>query len=354
LTELTKHIYHIPKILYHWRSIPESTASGVTAKEYTNSAGFRAVNDAIQRRKIDGWVETDSEIANLYRVHYQPTANPLISIIIPTRNMGGILEKCISSIFTKTNYIHFEVIIVDNGSNEQETFDVFNKWLKQEPKRFFVERMDIPFNYSKLNNQAVEVARGDLILLLNNDVEVISPDWLGEMAGQAIRPEIGAVGACLLYPDNTIQHAGIILGIGGIAGHSHKYYAEDHPGYFSRLKIIVNYSAVTAACLMVRRELYLKVGGLSTELSVAFNDVDFCLKLRSEGYYNIWLPQVRLYHHESKSRGQEDTPEKLLRFNKEIEYMNKRWIKMLKNDPFYNINLTAKHEDFSLASHESL
>ena len=348
LSERTQHIYHIPKILYHWRSIPESTASGVTAKEYTNSAGFRAVSDAIQRRQIDGWVEADPEIANLYSVHYKPVGNPLISIIIPTRNFGDILDQCLQSIFTKTSYTNFEIWIVDNGSDSPQTLEVFSKWMKLEPERFFVERMDIPFNYSRLNNQAIHKIRGELILLLNNDIEVISENWLEEMAGQAIRPEIGAVGSCLLYPDNTIQHAGILLGIGGVAGHSHKYFAADHPGYFSRLRTIANYSAVTAACLMVRKEVYLQVGGLDETLSVAFNDVDFCLKLTQMGYYNVWLPHVKLYHHESKSRGQEDTPEKLARFRKEIERIQQRWGSLLINDPFYNPNLTLEHEDYSL------
>ncbi|NHN34274.1 glycosyltransferase family 2 protein [Paenibacillus sp. S3N08] len=347
LSEHTDKIHHIPKILYHWRSIPESTASGVGAKDYTKDAGFKALTDAITRREINGWVEP-SDIPNLYIIHYEPVNEPKISIIIPTRNMAAMLDQCLSSIYEKTVYRNFEIIIIDNGSNEQATFDIFKKWEQNEPDKFKVLHLDIPFNYSKLNNEAVKVAQGELILLLNNDIEVITPNWLNEMAGQAIRSNIGAVGANLLYPDNTIQHAGIILGIGGIAGHSHKYFDIKNPGYFSRLRMITNYSAVTAACLMLRREIYEEVGGLDESLTVAFNDVDFCLKIREKGYNIVWLPQVQLYHYESKSRGQEDTSEKQERFKSEIEFMQKRWGERLTTDPYYNPNLTLQHEDFSL------
>lgn len=348
-TEKTNRIYHIPQILYHWRSIPQSTASGGAAKSYTNDAGYRALQEALDRRHISGWIEPDPEASNLYVLHYKLSRNPLISIIIPTRNMTTILETCITSIFDKTIYRNFEIIVVDNGSDDPTTIELFQKWLLIEPIRFRVERIDIPFNYSRLNNLAVDKANGELILLLNNDIEVITPTWLEEMAAQAIRPEIGAVGACLLYPDNTIQHAGIILGIGGIAGHSHKYFDSKDYGYFSRLRMVTNYSAVTAACLMIRKEVYLSISGLDEDLEVAFNDVDFCMRVGKTGLRNVWLPQVKLYHHESKSRGQEDTPAKIARFNKEIEYVQARWGRCLLEDPYYNKNLTLDHEDFSLS-----
>ncbi|MDQ0890937.1 glycosyltransferase involved in cell wall biosynthesis [Paenibacillus sp. V4I9] len=349
VTEKTNRIYHIPKILYHWRSIPQSTASGGAAKSYTNDAGFRALEEAISRRNINGWVEPDPEVSNLYVVHHKLISNPLISIIIPTRNMTAILDTCIASIFDKTTYDNFEIIVVDNGSDDPTTIKLFQTWLQKEPIRFKVERIDIPFNYSRLNNIAVEKANGELILLLNNDIEVITPTWLDEMAAQAMRSEIGAVGAFLLYPDNTIQHAGIILGIGGIAGHSHKYFDSKDYGYFSRLRMVTNYSAVTAACLMIRKEVYVSVKGLDESLEVAFNDVDFCLRVGKTGLRNVWLPQVKLYHHESKSRGQENTPAKIARFNREIEFMQVRWGDKLLKDSFYNSNLTLDHEDFSLS-----
>lgn len=348
LTEKTNRIHHIPKVLYHWRAIPESTSSNVGAKEYTNDAGLRALNDAIQRRNIDGWAERVEHIPNLYRIHYNLKNEPLISILIPTRNMADILDNCLQSIFNKSTYRNFEIIIIDNGSDEQQTFDLFAKWKQIEPKRIRVERIDIPFNYSRLNNLAATSTNGELILLLNNDIEVITTNWLQEMASHALRSSIGAVGACLLYPDNTIQHAGVILGLGGIAGHGHKYFESHNYGYFSRLHMITNYSAVTAACLMVRREVYLEVGGLEEQLQVAFNDVDFCLKIREKGYYNVWLSHVKLYHHESKSRGQEDTPEKQERFRREQDFMRERWGNLLISDPFYNPNLTLEREDFSL------
>jgi len=347
-TELTDAIYHIPKILYHWRTIPESTASGAVAKNYTDDSGYKALQDAVLRRGLNATVEGIKDTPNAYILRYHPIDEPLVSIIIPTRNMADILDKCLVSIFTKTNYANFEVIIADNGSNEEETIQLFNKWKDKEPNRFRVIRIDIPFNYSKINNIAVREAKGELILLLNNDVEVISKDWITDMAGQAVREKIGAVGACLLYPDNTIQHAGVVLGIGGVAGHSHKYFDAHDYGYFSRLKLISNYSAVTAACLMVRKTIFEEVGGLEEKLQVAFNDIDFCLKIRQKGYYNVFLPHVKLYHYESKSRGHEDTPEKIKRFNGEVDIMMQKWGGQLENDPFYNINLTKQREDFGI------
>jgi O-antigen biosynthesis protein len=269
--------------------------------------------------------------------------------LIPTRDMPQLLGPCIESIYSKSSYDNFEVIIIDNGSEQQETMYLFAKWSELEPKRFRVLRLDIPFNYSVINNRAAAEAKGELILLLNNDMEVITPNWLEEMAGQAMRPSIGAVGTMLLYPDRTIQHAGIVLGIGGVAGHSHKNFSRDDLGYFGRLLLVANYAGVTGACLMVKREVFQVVGGLNEQLQVAFNDVDFCLKLLEKGLYNVVLPQVELFHYESKSRGYEDTPQKLKRFLGEVDYMKQRWGNVLENDPFYNSNLTLEHEDYSIA-----
>ena len=347
-SELTNRIRHIPKILYHWRSIPSSTSMSDSSKSYTHLASLRALEETVKRRNLPATVHEIEGYSNIYLLRYQPVGNPKVSIIIPTRNMASIVSQCLQSIFEKTTYQYYEVIVIDNGSNDPENFKLYEYWKEREPERFVVYSYDIPFNYSKINNFGVSKATGELILLLNNDIEVITPDWLTEMAGQAIRPEIGAVGACLYYPDDTLQHGGVVLGLGGVAGHSHKHFPADNPGYFRRLQVISNYSAVTAACLMIKKSIFEEVGGLEETLQVAFNDVDFCLKVREKGYYNVWLPHVKLYHHESKSRGYEDTPEKIERFRGEINYMLEKWGHVLANDPFYNPNLTFAREDFSL------
>ncbi|WP_411350356.1 glycosyltransferase family 2 protein [Paenibacillus sp. WLX2291] len=347
IVELTKNIRHINKILYHWRMSNTSTATSANAKTYTSDAGVRALKDTINRRGYNAKVFKD-ELANVYVMKHLPKNEPLISILIPTRNMAEVLSTCVDSIFKLSTYSNFEVIIIDNGSDDPATLDLFNKYIVQHGKRFKVLRLDIPFNYSKLNNLAAREAQGELILLLNNDVEIITPDWLEGLAGQAQRNEIGAVGAKLLYPDSTIQHAGVMLGISGTAGHSHKHFPENHPGYFSRLRMVSDYAAVTGACLMVKRKLFLEVDGLDEDLQVAFNDVDFCLKLIEKGYYNVYVPHVVLYHYESKSRGYENTPEKMERFNKEADYLKKRWAFLLDNDPFYSKHLSREREDFSL------
>lgn len=348
LTEKTKNIYHIPKILYYWRTIAGSTAANPDSKGYAHLAGKKALEEALVRRGVDGWVETADDLPNRYRVHYNLSGNPLISVIIPTRDMASILSKCLDSIFQKTTYKNFELLVIDNGSQEEETNKLFEFWQNQEPKRFKVFRLDIPFNYSKLNNEAAKIANGELLLLLNNDTEVISPDWLQEMAGYATKDSIGAVGAKLFYPDDTIQHAGVVLGIGGVANHSHCGFSKDVPGYYGILSSTANYSAITGACLMVKKALYESVDGLDEELAVAFNDVDFCLRLHDKGYYNLVLPHVHLYHHESKSRGTDDSPEKKKRFNKENQIMMEKWSNVIKNDPFYNINLTRSRTDYNI------
>lgn len=348
LSEKTKKIYRIPKILYHWRTISNSTALSANTKSYAHQAGLKAIKDALLRRDENGWVETADGCPNLYRVHYNLKEKPLISIIIPTRDMAHLLSPCLQSVFDNTTYSNFEVIIIDNGSVQQETIDLFTNWTNKEPKKFRVERLDIPFNYSKLNNEGARLANGELILLLNNDTEIITPNWLEEMAGYAMRTTIGVVGAKLLYPDQTIQHTGVILGIGGVAGHGHKGFVKSDFGYFGALAKVTNVSAVTGACMMVKKELFEAVGGLDEELQVAFNDVDFCLKIQSKGLYNVVLPHVQLYHYESKSRGFEDTPEKQKRFQGEVLRMQKYWGDFLINDPCYNPNLTLEREDFSL------
>jgi GT2 family glycosyltransferase len=254
----------------------------------------------------------------------------------------------VRSIIEKTTYQNYEIIIIDNGSVQPETLDFFETITKEE-SRIKVIPYNLPFNYSAINNHGVEKAEGEVVGLINNDIEVISPGWLEEMLRHAVRPEIGCVGAMLYYEDDTIQHAGVIVGLGGVAGHSHKYYPRMESGYFSRLKIVQNLSAVTAACLLVRKSVYLQVGGLDQEnLQIAFNDVDFCLKVRKAGYRNLWTPYAELYHYESKSRGSDDTPEKARRFKSEVEFMENKWGQLLKADPYYSPNLTLVREDFSL------
>ena len=346
-TEKTDNIFHIPKVLYHWRIHAESTAGDATAKPYAYEAGVRAMSDALKRRGEPGQVLMDRNRLGFYSVRYEITDYKLVSIIIPTRNYGDILQQCLESIFEKTTYPNFEVIVVDNGSDESETLRIISAWQEREPERFKCYVLNIPFNFSKINNYAVDRAKGDYVLFLNNDTEVITPEWLEGMVEQVQRSSIGAVGAKLLYPDNTIQHAGVVLGIGDIAGHSHKAFPKDHAGYVGQLATINNYSAVTGACLMCRKEVFNKLGQFDEKLVVAYNDVDLCLRMLEKGYRNVYLPHVVLYHHESKSRGYEDTPEKALRHQREVQKMRKKWGEILTNDPCYNPNLSNKREDYS-------
>lgn len=343
-TELTDAIYHIPKVLYHWRTIPESTASGAQAKNYTHYAGLKALEDTLKRRHVDGTVKEIGDYSNMFRVSYKIKEEPLVSIIIPTRNMGELLDSCLNSIFSRSLYSNYEVIIIDNGSTEEHTLSVFKKWTDNYGDRIRILPINIPFNYSKLNNMAVEAANGEYVLLLNNDIEVISEDWLGEMVGYAQRNNTGAVGAKLLYPDDSIQHAGVVMGLGGIAGHAFRTLHKTDPGYFGALLVNRNCSVVTAACLMIKKDLYIRVGGLEEELTVAFNDVDLCLKLIDKGYDNVCLNSIELYHHESKSRGAEDTPEKKERFQGEINYMLNKWSRYIERDPYYNVNLSLESD----------
>ena len=339
-------IRHIPRILYHWRNMPGSTARGVDEKPYAMQSGEQAINDYFKRNAVRAKAHYNGKG---YRTKYQlPSPVPLVSLIIPTRNEVEVLRTCINSIVEKTDYDNYEVIVVDNGSDDPATLHYLEE-LKRRP-RFTVMRDDGPFNFSALNNKAVKIAAGTVIGMVNNDIEVISSGWMTELVAQACRRGVGAVGAKLYYPDNTIQHAGIILGIGKVAGHSHKYLPRSMRGYCSRAILQQFYSAVTGACLFVRKELYFLVGGLNeTNLAVAFNDVDFCLKLMEKGYSNVWTPYAELYHYESKSRGLEDTPEKLNRFSREIDFMFNRWSQIIANDPAYNPNLTIEEENFSLA-----
>ncbi|ASA24432.1 glycosyltransferase family 2 protein [Paenibacillus donghaensis] len=342
ITEQTSHIYHIPKILYHWRTIPESTASGSGAKNYTHFAGLTAVQDAMKRRNINGWVEELDGYSNFYRVHYNVESNPMVSIIIPTKDNHKLLSSCLSSLTEITKYSNYEIIVVDNGSEEQDTFDLFDEWKDELNDRFKLITINSSFNFSALNNAAVKHAVGELILFLNNDIQVIEENWLSDMVGSAMREKVGAVGAYLKYPDNTVQHSGLTLGLGAqrAAGDGHHYRPIDDPGYFGALISVKNVSAVTAACLMVERKIFEEVGGFDENLTVAYNDVDLCLLFRDKGYLNVWLPYVKLIHHESKSRGYDNTSTKVDRLNKEAEYLKNKWGAILNSDVYYNPNLS--------------
>jgi glycosyltransferase involved in cell wall biosynthesis len=339
-------IHHIPRVLYHWRVHPESTAHSGEAKPYATLAGERALNDHFERKQIMATAEHDQ---CGYRVSYAlPPEVPLVSLIIPTKNGKKLLKQCIDSILEKTTYQNYEILIIDNGSDERESLQYFES-LKINP-RIRVLRDDGPFNYSALNNRAVEQAKGEIIGLINNDIEVISPEWLSEMVSIALQPEVGAVGARLWYPDNTLQHGGVIIGLGGVAGHAHSQLCKNNPGYFGRARVSQTLSAVTAACLVVKKSIYEKIGGLDVNnLTVAFNDVDFCLRAADHGYRNIWTPYAELYHHESATRGSDNTPEKRDRFEKEISYMINRWNLKNFSDKFYSPNLSLTHPSFELA-----
>jgi len=338
-------IVHIPRVLYHWRIHAGSTAHAMEAKPYAMVAGERALNEHLQRRGVDATAEA---AGYGYRVRYAlPASPPLVSLVIPTRNGLKLLKQCIDSIFAKTDYPRYELIVVDNGSDDKATLRYLA--LLAERPEVRVMRDDRPFNYSALNNAAVKVARGEVVGLLNNDLEVINADWLTEMVSHALRPEIGAVGARLWYRDDTLQHAGVVLGIHGVAGHVHRFLPRGNVGYCGRAALIQSFSAVTGACLVVRKSVYEAVGGLNeVALQVACNDIDFCLKVRAAGYRNLWTPYAELYHHESASRGLDDTPEKLARSAVEVAYMKQHWGDLLGNDPAYNPNLTLDAEDLSL------
>ena len=346
LTEQAQKIVHIPKILYYWRCHVNSVASNISAKPYTIDAAKRALQEHLQRNGLKGQV-LDSAIPSTYRIAYEIEGNPLISILIPNKDHVDDLRKCINSIREKSTYSNWEIIVIENNSTEEKTFGYYEE-LKKDSRIQVVVWKDA-FNYSAINNFGAQSAHGEHLLLLNNDVEIITPDWIEQMLMFSQRKDVGAVGAMLYYPDDTVQHAGVILGIGGVAGHAHKYFHRGDYGYMSRMTIAQNYSCVTAACMMMSRNVWDEVGGLDEGLKVAFNDVDLCMQIRKAGYLVVWTPYAELYHYESKSRGVEDTPEKQKRFQGEVLRFQDRWGKQLQEgDPYYNPNLSINREDFSL------
>ncbi len=345
LTEKTTRIHHIPKILYHWRMSPGSTALNSDAKGYAEAARLKAVQEHCERSGLKGIAEPGL-FNGAVRLRYLPETSPLVSIIIPTRDRLNILRQCVNSILKLSTYENYEILIVDNDSSERETLDYFNLLEKQVKVR--VLRYFGKFNFSAINNFAATWAKGELLLFLNNDTEVISADWLEAMIEHAVRPEVGAVGARLMYPNNTVQHAGVIVGMGGIAGHAHINLPSGDPGYFGRVHLVQNFSAVTGACLMTKAELFKDLGGFNEQdLAVAFNDVDFCLRLREKNMLIVYTPYAELYHYESLSRGSDFSPENIERFKREIEYTESRWRKIICCDPYYNPNLSL---DLSLGT----
>lgn len=346
LTEKARKIVHIPQILYLWRTHTGSTASDISVKSYTMDAARQALAAHLARVGLQGTVENDA-IPSTYDIRYVLDGQPLVSIVIPTKDHADVLKRCINSIREKTTWPSWEIVLVENNSTEAETFRYYET-LKADSRVRLVTYQG-GFNYSAINNFGVRHAQGQYYLLLNNDIEVITPDWIERMLMFAQRPDVGAVGAMLYYPDDTVQHAGVILGIGGVAGHAHKYFKRGEPGFMYRLRVAQNLSAVTAACMLVRREVWEAVGGLDEQLAVAFNDVDFCLRVRQAGYLVVWTPHAELYHYESRSRGKENTLEKQQRFAGEIAFFHQRWDAVLDaGDPYYNPNLTLKRENFSL------
>ena len=335
ILDKTKKIYHVPRILYHWRETPSSTSLALGNKSYAYIAGKKALEDTLKRRNIKGEV-LDNPTSSTYLIKYKHD-NPKVSIIIPMKDKVNLTKVCIDSLYNKNTYQNFEIIIVDNNSTEEETLNYFNA-LKKEHDNVKILTIKEEFNYSRLNNLAIKETTGDYILLLNNDTEVLDKDFLDYMVGYASRDHVGCVGLKLLYKDLKVQHAGVVLGYGGVAGHIFVTASNKDIGIFNRLSMPYDYSAVTAACLLVKKSKYLEVGGFDENLKVALNDVDFNLKMLKKGYYNVCLNNISLLHYESKSRGYEVTKEQIERFQKEQDYMKKKWGKELENDKYFSSN----------------
>lgn len=338
-------VVHVPRILYHWRMGAGSTAASSEAKPYTAEAGIRAVREALARRGERARV-SHAAVPHCYRVERElPAEAPAVSVIIPTRDAVDLLATAVESLLATTVYPGaLEVLVVDNGSRDPRTL----RYLDRAPDRVRVIRDDRPFNFSALNNRAVAEARGEVVVLLNNDVEIVEAGWLSALVSEAARPGVGAVGARLLFPDGTIQHAGVLIGLHGLAGHPYRHMPGDFVGYHGRLTITHAVSAVTAACLAIRRDRYAEVGGLDERLAVAFNDVDLCLRLREAGYRNLIVPWVQLVHHESATRGLDQDGEKRRRFLAEVALMRERWGPRLASDPHYSPHLSLDHDDYSI------
>ena len=345
-TEKASGIVHVPEILYHWRTHRHSTADNPASKMYAYEAGKRAIEAHLARVNLPGEVTMLKDFG-FYRVKYPVREAPLVSILIPNKDHPLMLKRCVDSILNMTSYSHFEILIMENNSEGEEIWKLYRK-LEEDP-RIRIHTYEGPFNYSAINNEAARLARGSYLLFLNNDTIVLKADWMEEMLGVCQREGTGAVGVKLLYPDGTIQHAGIVIGIGGVAGSMFVGMDGEKSGYLHKASLIQDLSAVTAACMMVPKKVFMEVDGFCEKLAVAFNDVDLCLKIRQKGYLVVYDPFVCLIHDESRTRGPEDSEEKVRRFQSEIEYMRSHWIGILrKGDPMYNKNLSLSKWDYSL------
>ena len=329
----TNKVYHVDKVLYHWRQTPTSTAGYLGNKSYAYIAGKKALEDTLKRRKIKGEVLENPRVST-YLVKYANEFE-LVSIIIPMKDKSDMTRRCLDSIYSKSTYKNFEIILVDNNSTEQATFNMIKEYEKKYPN-FKSIRLECPFNYSYINNEAVKVAKGKYLLFLNNDTEVMSTDFIEYMLGYARQDHVGCVGIKLLYPDKLVQHAGVVLGYGGFAGHIYVANSYNDNGLFGRLVMPYNYTAVTAACLMINKDKFNSVKGFDENLTVALNDVDLNLKILEKGYYNVCLSNVEMLHYESKSRGYEASSEKHNRFLKEQAYMEKKWNKIISEDKYFS------------------
>ncbi len=330
-------IRHIPRILYHWRAIEGSTALDLGEKNYAHDAGVKSLSDFVSVNYENSEV-VDGAFPTTYRIKHNLQVEPSVTLIIPTKDCLDLLANGVSSILEKTTYSNYEILIINNRSEKLETLEYFEEIKKYKNVR--VLDYDAPFNFSAINNFAVSQCESDIVGLINNDIEVINENWLIEMVSHAVLEGAGCIGAKLYYPNQTIQHGGVVLWRCGIAEHLHKGFQRSQPGYFAHLMVPLNVTAVTGACLVVRRELYLQVGGLDETLTVAYNDVDFCLKVRELGNRNIWLPYAELYHHESVSRGADDSPEKAERLEQESEYLFTKWKEKIPEDPYFNPNFS--------------
>ena len=349
-TSKAKNVVHISKILYHWRVHRQSTAEVADAKPYAFEAGIKVVEKYLERTGKEGTVENGQDVPGIYKINYKVIGNPKVSILIPNKDNSKLLKDAINSIIENTTYNNYEIVVIENGSTEKETLKYYDE-LKDKPKVKII-RIDEngEFNYSRLINLGVKNVDGDFVLQLNNDTKILTKNWLEMMIGYSQQKEIGAVGGRLYYEDKTIQHAGIIVGLSGIAGNMLVNLPYGEKAYFGREAATRNVAAVTGACLLCRRELYEEVGYMDEEqFKVAFNDVDFCLKLLEKGYRNVYIPYVELYHYESKTRGYEYSKEKEERFNREAENFKNKWKEFLdKGDPYYNVNFTRETCNFDI------
>jgi len=346
VTEITSNIAHVPTVLYHWRMAPQSAASTSHAKPYAYVAAKKAIKDSLKRRKVEAAVDYGIT-TGFYRVKYKLFSNPTVSIIIATRDKAGALRRCVQSVLDKTRYDNYRILIADNQSREPQTFRYYEEIVSNPKVR--IAKLDGSFNYSRINNYAVSLVDSEYIIFLDSLTEIISQKWLTAMLEHVQRKDIGIVGALLYYPNNTIYHAGMIVGIGGAVGYSHRRFPRNAYGYMNRARIVQNLSAVSGACLMTKKGVFKEVDGFDEHYQYAFSDVDFCLKIRGRGYLIVYTPYAELYHHGSLGRDHEGAPAKQAESKKEMVYFQKKWQDVLaKGDPYYNPNLTLDKEDFSI------